>query len=85
MKKLLYFHADWCPPCRFYDKTVITPLIDRIGAAKIERIDADRNPRLVDMYYVDRLPVIVLLDDDRILMNRYATLSVDKLEEALED
>ena len=26
MRKLLFFHAPWCPPCRFYEKQFMEPL-----------------------------------------------------------
>ena len=26
MRKLLFFHASWCPPCRFYEKQFIIPV-----------------------------------------------------------
>ena len=41
MKKLLFFHAKWCPPCRNMNATVITPLLKKY-ADKIEVIDVNK-------------------------------------------
>ena len=56
MKKLLFFHASWCPPCRFYEKQFITPLEDLAGPEYIERVDAWKFPQKAEKYMIDRLP-----------------------------
>ena len=44
MKKLLFFHAPWCPPCRLVEREVVTPLEQEIGSEKIQRINAQNEP-----------------------------------------
>ena len=44
MRKLIFFHASWCPPCRFYEKQIIIPLEELAGAEHIERVDAWKEP-----------------------------------------
>ena len=62
MRKLLFFHASWCSPCRFYEREFIRPLEERVGAGQIQHVDAQRHPFLADRYLVDKLPTVVLLD-----------------------
>ena len=40
MRKLLFFHSPWCPPCRFYEKEFIFPLIRMAGADKVQKVNA---------------------------------------------
>lgn len=85
MRKLLYFHADWCPPCRFYANTVILPLEKKIGCHKIEKIDVQLNPQLAEKYCIERLPALVIVENENILLSRYGSLSANELEMYLKD
>ncbi len=80
MRKLLYFYADWCPPCRFYANIVIKPLEEKIGKNLVQWIDVQKNPELARKYLVDKLPTMVIIDDDDILLNHYGSLTLDVLE-----
>ena len=44
MRKLLFFYASWCGPCKVYDREIINPLEEMVGADHIERIDAWKEP-----------------------------------------
>ena len=66
MRKLIFFHASWCPPCRFYEKQFIAPLEEKVGAEHIERIDAWKEPLRAEKYHVERLPTVVLLDGEKV-------------------
>ena len=77
MRKLIFFHASWCPPCRFYEKQFIAPLEEKVGAEHIERIDACKEPNRAEKYHVERLPTVVLLDGDTVCMNRTGTINVE--------
>ena len=83
MRKLIFLHASWCGPCKVYDREIITPLIDMIGADCIERIDAWKEPNRAEKYHVKRLPTIVLLDGDTICMNRTGAIDIKKVAEWL--
>lgn len=48
MRKLLFFYASWCGPCKVYDREIITPLEDLVGVDQIERIDAWKEPHRGD-------------------------------------
>lgn len=79
MRKLIFFHASWCPPCRFYENQFIAPLENLVGADRIERIDAWQEPHRAEKYHVDRLPTVVLLDGDAVYMNRTGAIDVNEV------
>lgn len=78
MRKLLFFHAPWCPPCRFYEKQFIAPLEQIIGEGKIQRVNAQNDPFTADKYNIDKLPAVVFLDGETVYMNRTGAISVDE-------
>lgn len=79
MRKLIFFHASWCPPCRFYEKQFIAPLEERTGADYIERIDAWKEPWRATKYDIERLPTIALLDGETVYMNRTGAIDINKV------
>lgn len=83
MKQLLFFHATWCGPCKVYDREIITPLENLVGTDRIERIDAWKEPWRATKYNVERLPTVVLLDGEKVYMNRTGAIDIDKVAEWL--
>lgn len=75
----MFFHASWCPPCRFYEKQFIAPLEKRIGEGKIRRVDAQNDPFMADKYNIDKLPAVVLLDGETVYMNRTGAIDIDEV------
>lgn len=76
MRKLIFFHASWCPPCRFYERQFIAPLEGAVGSEHIERVDAWKEPHRAEKYHVEKLPTVVLLDGDKVYMNRTGAIDV---------
>lgn len=83
MRKLLFFHASWCPPCRFYEKQFIVPLENLAGPEHIERVDAWKHPQKAEKYMIDRLPTVVLLDGETVHMSRTGAIDISKVAEWL--
>ncbi len=79
MRKLIFFHASWCPPCRFYEKQFIAILEEKVGADHIERVDAWKEPHRAEKYHVEKLPTVVLLDGDKVYMNRTGAIDVKEV------
>ena len=79
MRKLLFFHASWCGPCKVYDREIINPLEEMVGADHIERIDAWKEPHRAEKYHVERLPTAVLLNDDAVHMSRTGAIDINKV------
>lgn len=85
MKKLLFFHAPWCPPCRCYDREIITPLGQRIGNDRIIRVNAQKNPFTAEKYGVEKLPTIVIIDGNERFMQSTGGFTVDELEKLMKE
>lgn len=60
MKKILYFRADWCLPCKNY-KPAIAQIKETVP---VEEIDVDYQPHLADMYAVKTIPTVLIIKDD---------------------
>lgn len=61
MKKLMYFTASWCGPCKMV-KPIVQKLIDE--GLNIEKIDLDQNEDKARTYGIAAVPTFVLFDGD---------------------
>ena len=61
MKKLLYFSAGWCGPCR-----QLGPIMEELQSEGItvQKIDVDSNPEICQAFNVRNVPTVVLTVDD---------------------
>lgn len=83
MRKLLFFYATWCSPCRFYEEQFIKPLEELAGAEVIERVNAWQQSFRADEYHVNKLPTVVLLDGDTIYKSQTGAIDVERAAEWL--
>ena len=59
MKKILYFSAAWCGPCK-----TLGPIIESLsGQINYEKVDVDNNHSLSAQYGVRNIPTLILLDE----------------------
>jgi thioredoxin 1 len=59
MKKILYFSAAWCGPCK-----MLGPIMESLsGQINYEKIDVDNNQDLSIQYGVRNVPTLVLVDN----------------------
>ena len=59
MKKILYFSAAWCGPCK-----MLGPTMESLsGQINYEKIDVDNNQDLSIQYGVRNVPTLVLVDN----------------------
>lgn len=62
MKKILYFSAAWCGPCK-----TLGPIMESLsGQINYEKIDVDKNQNLSIKYSVRNIPTLVLVKDGEI-------------------
>ena len=61
MKKLLYFSAGWCGPCRMLGP-VMKEIADE-GIIEVDKIDVDENQELTQQYGVRNIPTVLLVDE----------------------
>ena len=59
MKKLLYFSAAWCGPCK-----TLGPIVESLsGQINYDKIDVDNNHEMSAQYGVRNIPTLILLDE----------------------
>lgn len=81
MRRLLFFHAPWCPPCRFYEEHFIKPIEEIIGAEKIQRVNVQNNPFMAEKYGIDKLPVVALVDEGSVYSRNTGAIDIDEIVE----
>ena len=60
MKKILYFTAAWCGPCK-----ALGPVMDSLqGQINFDKIDVDTNRDLSTKYGVRSVPLLVLVEGE---------------------
>lgn len=58
MKRLLYFTAAWCGPCR-----MMAPMISELSNQySISKIDIDQDPDMAERYNVRSIPTFIVVD-----------------------
>lgn len=63
MKKILYFSAAWCGPCK-----MLGPIMESLsGQINYEKIDVDNNQDLSIKYGVRNIPTLVLVENGAII------------------
>jgi thioredoxin 1 len=61
MKKILYFTAAWCAPCK-----ALSPIMDSLqGQINFDKIDVDTNTDLSAQYGVRGVPSLVLVENGK--------------------
>ena len=59
MKKILYFTAAWCAPCK-----ALSPVMDSLqGQINFDKIDVDTNTDLSAQYGVRGVPSLILVEN----------------------
>ena len=59
MKKIIYFAATWCGPCRG-----LSPIMDELAfRVNVQKVDVDNSKDEVHKYHVKSVPTLVLLED----------------------
>lgn len=76
MRRLLFFHAPWCPPCRFYEREFIEAIEDMAEPGQVVRINVQNDPFIAEKYLIDKLPSIVLLDGAAVKMSSTGAIDI---------
>jgi len=60
MKKLLYFSASWCGPCRTFG-----PIMDKISQSgiPIQKVDVETDLELVQSFSILNVPTVILVQN----------------------
>ena len=67
MKKIIYFSAQWCGPCKQF-----APVINQLQSEgiNIQKVDVDKDNTLSAQYGVRNIPTLVLVDGNGTELNR---------------
>lgn len=74
MKKILYFTAEWCGPC----KMIKPQLLETANQIPITFIDVDANSTTAQTYNIKSIPCAVLIDANGNTLGRLTGTSVTK-------
>lgn len=71
MKKILYFSATWCQPCKNF-KPIMESLSNEMV---VQFIDIDSNPQLVAEYGIRNVPTIVVVNNGQVSSKQAGVLT----------
>ena len=73
MKKILYFTASWCGPCK-----ALAPRMESLAnQIKYDKIDVDQNSDLSAKYGIRGVPCLVLVDENGTELDRLVGVQPD--------
>ena len=59
MKKLLYFSAPWCQPCK-----TLGPIMEQVGQQiNVQKVNVDNSPEMVSHYGIRSVPTVILITE----------------------
>jgi thioredoxin 1 len=75
MKKILYFSAAWCGPCK-----TLGPIMESAsGQVNFQKIDVDNNPELSAQYGVRNIPTLVLINNGQEVGRKVGVLTKEQI------
>ena len=60
---LVDFWATWCPPCRMLSPVVDEIANEKIGVAKVTKVNVDENQELARRFKVQSIPLLLFFKD----------------------
>jgi thioredoxin-like negative regulator of GroEL len=76
MKKILYFSAAWCQPCKNFK-----PIMEQVSRElPVQFVDVDASPQLVAEYGVRSVPTIILLNNGQVASKQAGVLTESQIK-----
>lgn len=76
-KRVLFFHADWCPTCRAFEQAILEEGVPE--GVTILKVDYDSNPDLIQKYGIPVQSYLAFVDDTTELVDSWYTLETETL------
>ena len=64
---LVDFYAIWCPPCRDMVAMLEELALDKMGMAKVGKINVDESQRLAEAYCIETVPTLIVFKGGEIV------------------
>ena len=75
MKKILYFSAAWCGPCK-----TLGPIMESAsGQVNYQKVDVDNNPELSAKYGIRNIPTMVLVENGVEIRRKVGVLTKEQI------
>ena len=75
MKKILYFSAPWCGPCK-----TLGPIMESLsGQINYQKINVDTNQDLPIKHGIRNIPALILLEDGEVKNKQVGLLTKDQI------
>jgi len=75
MKKILYFSATWCGPCK-----TLGPIMESLsGQISYQKIDVDKDQDQSIKYGVRNIPTLILIENGEVKDKKVGVLSKDQI------
>jgi thioredoxin 1 len=80
---LVDFHATWCGPCKAMTP-ILQDLANEVGeAARIIKIDVDKNPHIANQYQVRGVPTFIVFRNGKVEWQQSGMVPKQLLKEKL--
>ena len=76
MKKILYFSASWCQPCKNFK-----PIMEQVSRElPVQFVDIDASPDLVAEYGIRSVPTIVVVNNGQVASKQAGVLTESQVK-----
>jgi len=80
---LVDFYATWCGPCKT-QAPMLEELAGKVGdAAKIIKVDIDKNPQAANQYQVRSVPTLMVFKKGKVLWRQSGVVPANQLQKVL--
>jgi thioredoxin len=80
---LIDLYADWCEPCKQLSPVVASLAAELQGVVKVVKIDVERSPGVAQMFRVQSIPMLVVMQGGRPVAAEQGVLNKAQLLEML--